>query len=348
MNVILGGIEGGATHSKVVLYNGKGEKMAEVSGPATNHWVSGMSAVQEIIYNMVNEAKKEANIPQDEPLSALGLSLSGCEEEETNRQLQEGLERKYPNLSKSYVVTSDTVGSIAVAREFGGMALIAGTGSNCLLLNPDGSVHRSGGWGHILGDEGGAWWISHKAMKVYFDDEDNYVRAPFNTDFVWEAIKRHFKVENRFELLQHCYSKFNKSYFAGLCKLLAGGAKTGDPLCLWLFSEAGRALASYVRALAPYAQPHLFPESGGLPVICVGSVWLSWEYLKPGFISRLQEPCVGKERPVEEVSLLTLTTTMATGAVYLAAKATNYDLPRDYSKNYKVFFHYKSNVINGE
>ena len=105
--------------------------------------------------------------------------------------------KNFPTLSRHYRVCSDTVGTLATATDVGGIVLIAGTGSNALLVNPDESVHRCGGWGHYLGDEGGAWWIAHKACKVYFDHVDNLNTAPADINTVQSLIFSHFNIEDR-------------------------------------------------------------------------------------------------------------------------------------------------------
>lgn len=75
-------------------------------------------------------------------------------------------------------------------------------------------------------------------------------------------------------------------------------------------------------------------------MVCVGSVWLSWKFLKEGFIKTLRTVEKG-ERCVGKLSLLKLSTSMAVGATYLAADAIQCDMPRDYQKNYSVFFNYE-------
>ncbi|KAK6622539.1 hypothetical protein RUM44_002351 [Polyplax serrata] len=347
-HVYIGGIEGGGTRSKIVIYNGNGVKKCDLEGPPLNHWIIGMKECQKCIAELVEKAKKEAGIKRKTPLLALGLTLSGCEDCETNEILKSGLLEHHPDLAKEYYVGSDTFGAMAVAHESGGVVLIAGTGSNAMLINPDGTQRNCGGWGYLISDEGSAYWIAHTALKLYFDEKDNLKSPPFSTDYVWDCIREHFGVKTRHGMLQHCYSKFNKSKFAGVTMKFAEGATKGDLLCLWLFQQTGIALASYIIALWPNVDESLIKAPGGLQIVCVGSVWKSWKLLERGFIQRLKPvpksclPSVYTSEPIiEELSLLKLKVGPETGAAYLAAKLVDYPMPKNYVDNYEVFFHYR-------
>ncbi|GJQ85028.1 hypothetical protein Trydic_g3689 [Trypoxylus dichotomus] len=336
MEQIIGGIEGGATYSTLVLLNADGQVLSKSTGPGTNHFLLGMAECRNRIALMVNDAKREVQIPESIPLTALGLSLSGCEQEETNQELVRGLLETYPNLSERYAIGSDTEGSIAATSKNGGVTCIAGTGSNTLLINPDGSRAQCGGWGYLLGDEGSAWKLSHRAVKSCFDDLDGFSPAPFPIDRVWSVVKEHFNVETKEDLLEHFYTKFDKAFIASMCKKIANLATEGDKLSQSFFIEAGIDLAKALAAVIPKASEELTNREGGIHILCVGSVWLSWNLLKSGFVSYLLE---GTE--IEAMTLTRLTTTMAIGAAYMAADKLNINLKKEYSKNYNILFRFR-------
>ena len=74
------------------------------------------------------------------------------------------------------------------------MVLISGTGSNCELVMADGTTRRCGGWGHMLGDEGSAYWISQRAIKYIFDHDDNMKEAPHDPSLLRKLFFEHFGV----------------------------------------------------------------------------------------------------------------------------------------------------------
>ncbi len=50
-------------------------------------------------------------------------------------------------------------------------------------------------WGHLLGDEGSAYWIAQRAIKRVFDHEDNFNLSRYDLTRLNNEIKGYFKVK---------------------------------------------------------------------------------------------------------------------------------------------------------
>lgn len=74
------------------------------------------------------------------------------------------------------------------------MVLIAGTGSNCFLLNPNGTSKTCGGWGHSLGDQGSSFKLVQRAIKAVINEEDGFKKCPYVIEKVKQILLNHFQV----------------------------------------------------------------------------------------------------------------------------------------------------------
>ncbi len=140
------------------------------------------------------------------------------------------------NIKCKIYIGNDTLAPIFTAFKNGGIVVISGTGSNCVLINPLGDDETndqekfgkkiesfdqikctsSGGWGNLLGDEGSAYWIAQKAIKYLIDFTDNFLvdehlllndnDINMEMDELKEIIFDHFKVNI------YCVDKAKKKF----------------------------------------------------------------------------------------------------------------------------------------
>jgi N-acetylglucosamine kinase len=385
---LVGGIEGGGTCSKMVIMDASnGKIVGRAEGKGTNHWLVGIDVAVERLGALAAAARADAGLSPSVALRALGMSLSGADKIEEKKKLVSELRRRFPEAGGKdahLYVCNDTMGGLAAAAGplGGGVVLIAGTGSNCrwvASLTGEVATHKilgetgeppsknCGGWGHMLGDEGSAFWIARAAVKAIYDAGDDFdgpecwdptaketpsllqskCEKPIvaRTDRVGDVAElrrracRYFSLGDRFDIIGHLYAGFEKSFFARFAVEVASAAQAGDALAQRIFRRAGCALGAHVAAVIGGHSKHdpTVDASTTLKVVCIGSVWRSWPLLRSGFCAAVTRiPNRGNTSSAVRLQLVRLRVSGAVGAAYLAAAAAGQTVEATFTDNFDV------------
>jgi N-acetylglucosamine kinase-like BadF-type ATPase len=164
---LLIGADVGNSKTDVVLFRADGTVLAAVRGPTASHQRVGMSAGVGALRELVDRARHEAGLEAGvSPAADLAVACAAGADfpDEVAR-----LARLYreSGVARRVRVTNDTDAVLRAGSEVGwGVAVVCGTGINCLGVTPDGRTARFPALGPISGDWGGGAALGAAAVAA--------------------------------------------------------------------------------------------------------------------------------------------------------------------------------------
>ena len=221
------GVDAGGTKTATIAYNLKGEELTK-SIKGFGNLVSGK---EEALRNIVNSIENCTEVLGSEGLRGLYIGLAGVE---IGNNAEVVLKEVKNKIHIQPVIMNDTNLALKAAlKGEDGILTIAGTGSNCFGIN--GQVEaKSGGWGHLLGDEGSGYRISIEAFKrMIFESDYGLEKSRLS-----KAILKKLNIVEVEEILEFVYSS-KKGEIAAITTLVASLAEEGDEYAVKIIKTEG-------------------------------------------------------------------------------------------------------------
>jgi N-acetylmuramic acid 6-phosphate etherase len=169
--------------------------------------------------------------------------LAGCGTEDDRQSLALICRDIWPNAK--IVTGSDRNSGLAAALDHGdGIVVNAGSGSSVTGRRGD-RIERAGGWGHILGDTGGGYFLSIEALRLILREYDLH-----RGEMQFSAKILHALSLNNLDELVHWAQTADKMEIAMLAPVVFEAAAGGDARVNEIVEEGARALCEYTEAVA--------------------------------------------------------------------------------------------------
>ncbi|SDN39592.1 BadF-type ATPase [Paenibacillus sp. yr247] len=161
-----------------------------------------------------------------------------------------------------------------------GIILIAGTGSICYGKNEYGLSHRTGGYGHLIDDEGSGYSIGRDLLSALVQANDGRLPETIITDMVYEQLQ----LSSVQQIIGFVYDKrTNKKDIAALAPILSDACERGDKVALTIAKKSALSLFEIV---VPVVEK-LSLQKGSLAM--AGSVLLKNSFVQSAFVDMLKK-----------------------------------------------------------
>ena len=283
----IAGVDGGGTKTKVVCASPEGKVLdTAVFGPFNMNSIGAerFSALLQELCAYLNGLGH---------CRALCIGSAGISNKEMTRIVETEMTRG--GIENWNLVGDQVIALNGALSGEAGIALIAGTGSICFGKNGAGDYARSGGWGHLIDDEGSAYALGRDILRAVVRAADG--RAPATA--LTELVAQRLGAPGVQPVIRFTYAPTTtKKEIAALAPLLDPALQQGDAAAQAIIAHA----ADELTQMAAAAMQPLGLQTGSMALL--GSVLQKNETLRAAVITRLtaQFPTLTFPEPVGDAA----------------------------------------------
>ena len=256
------GVDAGGTKTRAVLADAAGWIAGAAEAGPGNAQAVGLELAGAAVRAAAGAALARAGVGADAVRGAF-FGLAGVRTAEERAGM--AAELSGLGLGRSWEIGSDLDAAHAGALAGGpGVVVIAGTGSAALARNEAGETAQAGGWGWLVDDCGGGYWLALRGLAAACEGEDG--RGPATT--LGARAAAFFGALGLRELLRELHAgRRDRAAVAAFAREVRTAAEAGDAVAVGLVrSAAAELLRLAVAARARVGGGDGFPlaVTGGL------------------------------------------------------------------------------------
>lgn len=227
-------MEGGGTKTAWILVERSGDELNILDQgklPSSNFRL----ATPDRLRGIFSELPKQ--------IDRAGIFLAGCGTAEDRHSLSNLCAEIWPGAK--ILTGSDRDSGLAAGLGYGdGIVVNAGSGSSVTGRRGD-RIENAGGWGHILGDTGGGYFISIRALRLILREYDLH-----RGEVQLTAKILHVGSLNNLDELVRWAQTADKMEIATLAPVVFEAAASGDARVMEIIEEGALVLCEYTEAVA--------------------------------------------------------------------------------------------------
>jgi N-acetylmuramic acid 6-phosphate etherase len=233
-----------------------------------------------------------------------GIFLAGCGTSEDRQSLLRLCAELWANAR--IITGSDRESGLAAALEHGdGIVVSAGSGSSVTGRRGD-KIENAGGWGHVLGDTGGGYFLSIQALRLILREYDLHRGEMQLTAKILHALS----LNNLDELVRWAQTA-DKMEVAMLAPVIFEAVTAGDARIMEIIEKGAQVLSDYTEAVA--TRLHLLAPK----VMLLGGLFHRDSIYSHAFRRRLK-------KNLPDARVATTEQPPELGAAWLAGEMTNH------------------------